>query len=70
MEFDLIQDLSLLRLDHKLVSDGSVELSTGSYKTFVQSGEGILPVHYLLDEDRCPQLITFGLIAWALTDIS
>ena len=70
MAFDLIQDLSLLRLDHKLVSDGSVELSTGSYKTFVQSGEGILPVHYLLDEDRRPQLITFGLIAWALTDIS
>ena len=39
-------------------------------KPYVQSGEGILPVHYLLDEDRRPQLITFGLIAWALTDIS
>jgi hypothetical protein len=70
MAFDLIQDLSLLRPNHKLVSDGSVEFSAGSYNTYVQSGEGILPVHYLLDEDRRPQLITFGLIAWALTDIS
>ena len=70
MAFDLIQDLSLLRPNHKLVSDGSVELSFGSYNTYVQSGEGILPVHYLLDKDRRPQLITFGLIAWALTDIS
>ena len=69
MAFDLIQDLSLLRSNHALVSDGSVELSCGSYNTYVQSGEGILPVHYLLDEDRRPQLITFGLIAWALTDI-
>ena len=70
MAFDLIQDLSLLRSNHKLVSDGSVEFSAGSYNTYVQSGEGILPVHYLLDKDRRPQLITFGLIAWALTDIS
>ncbi len=70
MAFDLIQDLSLLRSNHKLVSDGSVEFSFGSCNTYVQSGEGILPVHYLLDKDRRPQLITFGLIAWALTDIS
>ena len=33
------------------------------------TGEGILPPHYLLDDRRRPQLVTFGLIAWALTDI-
>ena len=67
---DMLQDLSLFRPDHKLVPDGSVALDTGSYDAYTQTGEGILPIHYLLDRDRRPQLITFGLIAWALKDVA
>lgn len=68
--FDMLQDLSLFRPDHALVPDGSVDLDTGSYDAYTQTGEGILPIHYLLDRDRRPQLITFGLIAWALKDVA
>ncbi len=70
MAFDMLQDLSLFRPNHKLVSDGSVDLATGSYQIYAQTGDGILPIHYLLDKDRRPQLITFGLIAWALRDVA
>ncbi len=66
--FDMLQDLSLFRSNHQLVPDGRVDLDIGSYDTYTQTGDGILPIHYLLDENRCPQLITFGLIAWALRD--
>jgi hypothetical protein len=68
--FDMLQDLSLFRPNQTLTDDGPATLDSGTYKTYAQTGEGILPIHYLLDEHRRPQLITFGLIAWSLTDIS
>lgn len=68
--FDMLQDLSLFRPHQTLTDDGSITLNSGTYKTYAQTGEGILPIHYLLDNQRKPQLITFGLIAWSLTDIS
>lgn len=70
MAFDMLQDLSLFRPNHELVPDGRVDLPVGSYDAYTQTGDGVLPIHYLLDTDRRPQLITFGLIAWALRDVA
>ena len=67
--FDMLQDLSVLRANQNLIDEGPVDLGSGTYHSYAQTGEGILPVHYLLDDRQRPQLVTFGLIAWALTDI-
>jgi hypothetical protein len=67
--FDMLQDLSVLRAKQSLIDEGPIDLDSGTYNSCAQTGEGILPTHYLLDDRQRPQLITFGLIAWALTDI-
>jgi hypothetical protein len=67
--FDMLQDLSVLRASQSLIDEGRVDLDSGTYHSYAQMGEGILPTHYLLDDRQRPQLITFGLVAWALTDI-
>ena len=67
--FDMLQDLSVLRAKQSLIDQGPIDLDSGTYNSCAQTGEGILPTHYLLDDRQRPQLITFGLIAWALTDI-
>ena len=50
-----------LRIDNK---DG---LNVG---TFVQIGSGIQPIHYLLDDQMRPQIVTFSILAWILRDIT
>ena len=65
----MLQDLPVLRANQNLIDEGPVDLDSGTYHSYAQTGEGILPVHYLLDDRQRPQLVTFGLIAWALTDI-
>ncbi|MBT7550543.1 MAG: hypothetical protein HN611_17885 [Gemmatimonadetes bacterium] len=67
--FDMLQDLSVLRAKQSLIDEGPIDLDSGTYTAYAQTGEGILPTHYLLDDRQRPQLVTFGLIAWALTDI-
>jgi len=63
--FDLLQDLSLFKPNQALVYDGVtvVELRgdrTIELQTYAQTGQGVLPIHYLLDEQRRPQLVTNG----------
>ena len=67
--FDMLQDLSVLRANQSLIDEGPIDLDSGTYNSYAQTGEGILPTHYLLDDRQRPQLITFGLISWALIDI-
>lgn len=73
--FDLLQDLSLFKKDQTLVFDGTVEITVKDDQqvkldTYSQTGEGILPIHYLLDKQNLPQLITNSIVSWALKDIS
>lgn len=71
IRFDLLQDLSLFKADHVLSYDGKTEvrLSRGRtilMATYAQTGQGILPVHYVLDAQRRPQLVTSSIVSWAL----
>jgi hypothetical protein len=71
--FDLLQDLSLFKPNQALTYDGVtvVELRgdrTIELQTYAQTGQGVLPIHYLLDEQRRPQLVTKGMLSWALQD--
>lgn len=73
--FDLLQDLSLFKPNQALVYDGvtPLELKGGrtlELQTCAQTGQGVLPIHYLLDEQRRPQLITNSILSWALTHSS
>ncbi len=73
--FDLLQDLSLFKKDQTLVFDGTVEIAVEDNQqvkldTYAQTGEGILPIHYLLDEKNLPQLITTSIVSWTLKDVS
>jgi hypothetical protein len=72
MEFDLLQDLSLFKPNQTIVYDGvtPVKLKGGrtvELQTYAQTGQGVLPIHYLLDDQRRPQLITNSIVSWALT---
>lgn len=70
--FDLLQDLSLFKPNQSLVYDGEtrVKLQGGqmvTLQTYAQTGRGILPIHYLLDADKRPQLVTSSILSWALS---
>jgi hypothetical protein len=70
--FDLLQDLSLFKPNQTLVYDGeiSVRCKGGrnvTLQTYSQRGEGILPIHYLLDARGLSHLITNGMVSWALS---
>jgi hypothetical protein len=72
--FDLLQDLSLFKPGQILTSDDAtvVKLKDGrplSLQTYAQTGHGVLPIHYLLDEQRRPQLITNSILSWALAQL-
>lgn len=70
--FDLLQDLSLFKPNQSLFYDGTtnVKLKGGqavALQTYAQIGEGILPIHYMLDGRGRPQLITSSILSWALS---
>lgn len=73
--FDLLQDLSLFKANHMLVYHGETRLKlkvgrTVTLQAYVQTGEGVLPIHYLCDEERRPQLVTTSLLSWALRGVA
>ncbi len=70
--FDLLQDLSLFKPNQSLVYDGQTPVrlkggNTVTLQTYAQIGQGGLPIHYLLDAEGHPQLITSSILSWALS---
>ncbi|MHC4560245.1 MAG: hypothetical protein ACYS80_23425, partial [Planctomycetota bacterium] len=66
--FDLLQDLSLFKPDHSLSYDGPVPVKLKDGKTitlqaYAHTGQGILPIHYMLDDQGHPQLITSSILS-------
>ena len=73
--FDLLQDLSLFKANQTIFFDETMEVTVKdghkvNLDSYAQIGEGVLPIHYLLDEQRRPQLVTNSIVSWALRDIS
>ncbi len=70
LEFDMLDDAALrpnqtLRYEGKIdvpVKDGEMKMDS-----YVQTGESIVPIHYLVDDKGQVQLITMGTVNWALT---
>ena len=72
--FDYLRNLSLFMPDHRLGPDGAFDVpikngETITLNSFVQTGQGILPTHFLFDENGLPQLVTQSLVSWALKEI-
>jgi hypothetical protein len=70
--FDLLQDLSLFKPDQSLFYDGQTPITLRDGKTitlqaYAQTGQGVLPIHYLLDDRGWPQLVTNSILSWALS---
>ena len=71
--FELLQDLSLFKPNQTLMYDGPLRIDNKdglNVGTFVQIGSGIQPIHYLLDDQMRPQIVTFSILAWILKDIT
>ncbi|MBN2130761.1 MAG: hypothetical protein JW741_14765 [Sedimentisphaerales bacterium] len=71
LNFDLLRDASLLKPNQRLTYDGPVKVPVKGGRTltldsYAQTGEGILPTHYLLDDKRRVQLVTCSFLSWAL----
>jgi len=71
LTFDLLRDASLLKPNQRLTYDGRVQVPVKGGRTlaldsYAQTGEGILPTHYLLDDKRRVQLVTCSFLSWAL----
>ena len=68
---DLLEDASLFKPDQHVTYDGKVRVAvargrTVTLDTYAQTGYGILPTHYLVDTDGRVQLVTRGVLSWAL----
>jgi hypothetical protein len=73
LTFDMLDD-SAIRYHQRLrycgeisvpVKEGSVQL-----KSYLQTGRGIVPTHYLVDDQGRVQLITMSFVNWALNALS
>jgi hypothetical protein len=68
--FAMLEDLTIVRPDQTLAKGPAVEVpyQDGVHKltSWAHTGQGVLPIHYLVDENGLPQLMTQGALAWAL----
>ena len=64
LEFDMLEDFDLLRPKQRLSYHGTIEVKLGGKPTrligYQQLGEGILPIHYWLDEQHRLLFVTGG----------
>jgi hypothetical protein len=72
LRFDMLDDSSL-RPDQVLRYEGEVEIPLASgvavLDSYAQTGQGIIPTHYLVDKKGRVQLITMSNVNWALSDL-
>jgi len=71
--FRLLDDLSRLKEDQHLRYDGQEEIDCArghvTLASFLQTGRGIHPRHYLVDDRGLPQLVTAAMMSWALRSV-
>ncbi len=72
--FALLEDLTLVKPDQLLAKGPPVRVpyqdSEHVLTSWAHTGQGVLPIHYLLDQNSLPQLMTQGALAWALLQAS
>lgn len=70
LRFDMLDD-SALRSNQTLSYEGEIEIpvkgGTATLDSYVQTGYGIVPTHYLVDQNGRVQLITGEAVSWILS---
>jgi len=74
-EFDVLHDLSMLKPRQQLSLVGPIKAIVKDgremeFDTYLQTGEGTLPTHYVVDEEGRPHFVTVAMLSWALSDIA
>ncbi len=68
--FDMLDD-SAIRPNQTLSYEGEIEIpvkgGTATLDSYVQTGYGIVPTHYLVDQNGRVQLITLSTVNWVLS---
>jgi hypothetical protein len=68
--FTMLEDLALVKQDQVLAKGPAVRVpyedAEHDFASWVHTGQGVLPIHYLVDANGLPQLMTQGVLAWAL----
>ena len=64
----------MLKRDHHLIAEEDIELTVKGGKrvklsTVSQTGYGVNPIHYLIDDNGRVQLVTNAILSWALDSI-
>ena len=72
LTFDMLDD-STLRPNQTFRYEGEIKVpvkeGTAKLDSYAQTGEGIVPTHYLVDNEGRVQLITMTTVNWALTKV-
>ncbi len=70
--FTMLEDGLILRRNQQLVYEGQIEFETASgkvnWESWLQTGTGILPIHWITDKQACPQIMTHSALNWMLSD--
>jgi hypothetical protein len=70
--FDMLDD-STLRPNQTLCYEGEITVpvkdGTAKLHSYVQTGDAVVPTHYLVDDEGRVQLITMSMVNWALTQL-
>jgi len=74
VSLDLLVDLSHVSPDARLRYDGPVDVAVAHGRrlrcaTYLLTGHGILPTHYLVDDRGLPQLVTASMVSYALREV-
>ena len=68
--FTLLEDFAAIKRQQTLRLGPEVRVpyqgKEHTFSSWAQTGPAVLPIHYLVDGNRLPQLMTQGALAWAL----
>ncbi len=70
--FTMLEEGFRLRRSQQLVYEGAIEFETAAGKvafdSWLQTGTGILPIHWITDQQACPQIMTHSALNWLLSN--
>ena len=63
----LVEQLCRMSNRHGRIAGATGTGKTITLQTYAQTGQGVLPIHYLLDDRGWPQLVTNSILSWSLS---
>jgi len=67
--FTTVDELTYIKTGQHLRGPAQIQANSESFLSFLHTGQGTLPIHYVLDSQGRPVFVTFTLVSWILRDI-